>query len=182
MLKPLKFFQGPKGRRGYNLLSKEAAFLVLDMLAANPPPEQGYRSDWVRDQLAVSWKTGTSFGFRDAWSIGVVGPYVLAVWIGNFDGEGNPAFIGREAAAPLLFEIIDSLKSQDPEINEFSGRGLADLNLAKVEVCAVSGGLPGPDCKQLVSTWFIPGKSPIAKCEVHRRISINSAHGPARLH
>jgi penicillin-binding protein 1C len=127
--------------------------------------------------LDVSWKTGTSFGFRDAWSVGIVGPYVLAVWIGNFDGEGNPAFIGRDAAAPLFFEIIDSLRSQDGEINMHSGHGLADLNLTKVEVCAVSGGLPGPACKQTVSSWFIPGRSPIAKCDVHRRISVNSRTG-----
>lgn len=177
VLKPLKFLKTQKDEEGPRLLSKEASYLVLDILSANPNPLQGFRTEWIRDQLAVSWKTGTSFGFRDAWSVGIVGPYVLAVWIGNFDGEGNPAFIGREAAAPLFFEIIDSLKSQDPGISGFSGRGLADLNLTKVEVCAVSGGLPGPDCNQRVSTWFIPGKSPIAKCDVHRRISINSRTG-----
>jgi penicillin-binding protein 1C len=159
------------------LLSKEASFLLLDILSANPNPLQGFRTDWIRDHLTVSWKTGTSFGFRDAWSVGIAGPYVLGVWIGNFDGEGNPVFIGREAAAPLFFEIIDSLRSQDAGINEYSGKGLSDLNLAKVEVCALSGGLPGPDCNQRVSTWFIPGKSPIAKCDVHRRIFVNSRTG-----
>jgi penicillin-binding protein 1C len=97
--------------------------------------------------------------------------------MGNFDGEGNPAFIGREAAAPLFFEIIDSLKSQAREIVGFSRRGLSDLNLTKVEVCALSGGLPGPVCNQRASTWFIPGKSPIAKCDVHRRIYINARTG-----
>ncbi len=196
VLKPLKFISSartPDPRRslpqhdlsrGWNddhgnmqLLSKEASFLVLDMLASNPPPDQGYQPAWVRDQLQVSWKTGTSFGFRDAWSVGIVGPYVLAVWIGNFDGEGNPAFIGREAAAPLFFEIIDSLKSQDPGIGEFPGGSLADLNVTKVEVCALSGGLPGPECGQRASTWFIPGKSPIAQCDVHRRIYVNSRTG-----
>ncbi len=176
-LKRLKFLKSQKKEEGTRLLSKEASYLVLDILSDNPNPLQGFRTDWIRDHLAVSWKTGTSFGFRDAWSVGIVGPYALAVWIGNFDGEGNPAFIGREAAAPLFFEIIDSLKSQDHGIGEFSGKGLADLDLTKVEVCTLSGGLPGPDCKQRVSTWFIPGKSPIAKCAVHRRISINSRTG-----
>jgi penicillin-binding protein 1C len=142
------------------------------MLATNPPPYQGYRSDWVRDPLQVSWKTGTSFGFRDAWSVGIVGPYILAVWIGNFNGEGNPAFIGREAAAPLFFEIIDSLKSQDPEISSYRGRGMAGLNVSKVEVCALSGKLPGPACSHTIPTWFIPGKSPIETCDIHRKISI----------
>ncbi len=177
VLKPLRFLESQKAEEGTRLLSREASFLILDILLANPNPVQGFRTSWMRDQLAVSWKTGTSFGFRDAWSVGIVGPYVLAVWIGNFDGEGNPAFIGREAAAPLFFEIIDSLKSQDPGVNEFTGTGLEDLNLTKVEVCALSGGLPGPECKQRVSTWFIPGRSPIAKCDVHRRISVNSRTG-----
>ncbi len=176
-LKGFKFLKSQKEEEGARLLSKEASYLVLDMLSANPNPLQGFRPEWIRDHLPVSWKTGTSFGFRDAWSVGVVGPYVLAVWIGNFDGEGNPAFVGREAAAPLFFEIIDSLKSEDSEIDEFSGKGLAELNLTKVEVCALSGGLPGPDCTQRASTWFIPGTSPIAKCDVHRRISINSRTG-----
>lgn len=177
MQKPLKFLKSQKQEEGMRLLSKEASYLLLDILSTNPNPLQGFRTDWIRDHLTVSWKTGTSFGFRDAWSVGIVGPYVLGVWIGNFDGEGNHAFIGREAAAPLFFEIIDSLKSQDTHINELSGKGLADLNLTKVEVCSLSGGLPGPDCVQRVSTWFIPGRSPIAKCDVHRRIFVNSRSG-----
>jgi penicillin-binding protein 1C len=176
-LKPLKLLKGQRDEIGQQLLSKEASFLLLDMLASNPPPYQGYRTDWVRDTLIVSWKTGTSFGFRDAWSVGVAGPYILGVWIGNFDGEGNPAFIGREAAAPLLFEILDSIKSQDPSMREFHGHGLADLQVNKVEVCSLSGKLPGPACNHLVSTWFIPGKSPIHMCDIHRKISINLQTG-----
>ncbi len=174
---PLKLLKGQNDEEGVAMLSKEASFLVLDMLASNPPPYQGYRTDWVRDPLQVSWKTGTSFGFRDAWSAGIVGPYVLAVWIGNFDGEGNPALIGREAAAPLFFEIIDSLRSQDPEINSYRGIGPAKLNVSKVEVCSLSGKLPGPACGQTAATWFIPGKSPIEACDIHRKISINTRTG-----
>lgn len=177
LLKPLRFLKVQKEEKGTHLLSKEASFLVLDMLSANPPPFQGYRSDWVRDPVTVSWKTGTSFGFRDAWSIGIVGPYVLAVWIGNFDGEGNPAFIGREAAAPLFFEIIDSLRSQDPDIQQYHGTGLAELNLTRTEICALSGRIPGPACSHKATTWFIPGKSPIETCEIHRKISINTRTG-----
>ncbi len=176
-IKPLKLFKGQRDEEGVAMLSKESSFLALDMLASNPPPYQGYRSDWVRDPLQVQWKTGTSFGFRDAWSVGIVGPYVLAVWIGNFDGEGNPAFIGREAAAPLFFELIDSLKSQDPELSSYRGRGMAGLNVSKVEVCALSGKLPGPACSHTIPTWFIPGKSPIETCDIHRKISVNIRTG-----
>lgn len=177
LLKPLRWFKGQPKDKGRRLLSREASFLVLDMLETNPRPYQGYRYDWTRDSLAVAWKTGTSFGFRDAWSVGVVGPYVLAIWIGNFDGEGNPAFIGREAAAPLFFAIVDALKSQDGELRQFCGPGLAELNLTKIEVCSVSGMLPGPACSRKVSTWFIPGKSPIRTCDIHRVIYIDTRTG-----
>lgn len=177
MFKPIRLFKGERDEEGLSLLSREASFLVLDMLASNPPPYQGYRTDWVRDPHQVSWKTGTSFGFRDAWSVGIAGPYVLAVWIGNFDGEGNPSFIGREAAAPLFFEIVDSLRSQDPEVGSFRRKGPFDLNVTKVEVCSLSGKLPGPACPQTTATWFIPGRSPIETCDIHRKISVNIRTG-----
>lgn len=176
-LRPLKFVKGRREEEGRSLLSREASFLVLDMLASNPPPDQAYRSAWVRDPISISWKTGTSFGFRDAWSIGIAGPYVLGIWVGNFNGEGNPAFIGREAAAPLLFEIIDSLRAQNQEIKAYRSRGLADLNLTKVNVCALSGGILGSACPHRAETWFIPGTSPIAKCDVHRKISVHRRTG-----
>ncbi len=175
--KPLRWFKNQPKDKGRRLLSREASFLVLDMLEANPRPSQGYRSDWTRDSVPVAWKTGTSFGFRDAWSVGVVGPYVLLVWVGNFDGEGNPAFIGREAAAPLFFAIIDALKSQDGELRRYCGPGLAELNLTRIEVCSVSGKLPGPACSRKVETWFIPGKSPIQTCDIHRLIYVDTRTG-----
>ena len=89
------------------LLSREASFLVLDMLrdVVRPDPPTRDRAE----RQTVAWKTGTSFGFRDAWSVGIVGHHVLAVWVGNFDGSANPALVGREAAAPLFFAIADSL-------------------------------------------------------------------------
>jgi penicillin-binding protein 1C len=175
--KPLRWFTDQPQDKGRRLLSKEASFLVLDMLEANPRPYQGFRPEWTRDPITVAWKTGTSFGVRDAWSVGVVGPYALVVWVGNFDGEGNPAFIGRKAAAPLFFTIVDALKSQDDEFRRFVGPGLAELNIIKTEVCSISGKLPGPACSRKVSTWFIPGKSPIQTCDIHRVIYIDTKTG-----
>ena len=97
----------PGSQARKRLLSAEASFMVLDMLRDVPRPEASALASGQRQSLA--WKTGTSFGFRDAWSIGVVGNYVLAVWTGNFDGSANPALVGRLAAAPLFFAIADSL-------------------------------------------------------------------------
>ena len=157
------------------LLSPEASFLVLDMLRKNPRP--GTTAVQARSKdLPVAWKTGTSYAFRDAWSIGVFGPYVLAVWVGNFDGSGNPAFIGRSAAAPLFFEIVDSLENTVKQ-QYFAASPEPTLNLRKIDVCADSGDLPSRHCPRTVRSWFIPGKSPITVSNVHRAIQIDKATG-----
>ena len=124
----------------------------------------------------VYWKTGTSHGFRDAWSIAVFDHYVLGVWVGNFDGHANPALIGRTAAAPLLFQIIDSLRATWPEplIPHLPPSG---ANLKRVEFCAISGDLPNEHCTQHVEGWFIPGISPIKTCDVHREVLVDKANG-----
>ncbi len=122
----------------------------------------------------VFWKTGTSHGFRDAWSIGVFDHYVLAVWIGNFDGHANGAFVGGTAAAPLLFQIIDSLRANWPEPD----KPLATPpNLKRTKFCSISGDLPGAHCTDLVEGWFIPGVSPIKTCTVHREVLVDVATG-----
>jgi penicillin-binding protein 1C len=124
----------------------------------------------------VYWKTGTSHGFRDAWSIAVFDHYVLGVWVGNFDGRANPAFVGRTAAAPLLFQIIDSLRATWPEpiTPHLPPPG---ANLKRVEFCALSGDLPNASCTQRVEGWFIPGMSPIKTCNVHREVLVDRATG-----
>ena len=149
------------------LLSEEAAFVTLDMLAANPRPDTGAPA-----ARAVAWKTGTSWGFRDAWSAGVFGRYVLVVWVGNFDGSGNPAFIGVKAAAPLFFQIVDSLRSQ--QLDPPEPPRVPPHNLSRIEVCAASGDLPNEYCPERLSTWFLPGKSPIRPSTLHRAVFIDT--------
>ncbi|MXX76547.1 MAG: penicillin-binding protein 1C [Holophagales bacterium] len=152
------------------LLSAEASFLVLDMLRDVPRPDSSSHRMVVRQPIA--WKTGTSFGFRDAWSVGVAGPYVLAVWVGNFDGSPNPAFVGREAAAPLFFAIADSLRL--PAVSDHPPPG---LNVRRVEVCASTGDLPGPHCPRTTLSWFVPGVSPIKESSVYRAVRIDPSTG-----
>ena len=174
------------------VLSEEASFLVLDMLRDVARPNAPARGFDARP--AVAWKTGTSFGFRDAWSVGIVGHYVLAVWVGNFDGSANPALVGREAAAPLFFAIADSIPA--PEGLDESPRGdrpwwaVLDelpatpgaLNLRRVEVCATTGDLPGPHCPRTTRSWFIPGVSPIRVSTVYRAIDIDRRTGLRSCH
>ena len=159
--------------RGRSIMMPEAAFLTLEMLNL-PRPEMGRA---YSDHAApVFWKTGTSHGFRDAWSIAVFNHYVLAVWIGNFDGRANGTFVGRIAAAPLLFQIIDSLRMNWPEPNQ-PHLPPPGANLKRVSFCAVSGDLPGPHCTQQVEGWFIPGISPIKPCDVHQEVLVDAVSG-----
>ncbi|MBL8525169.1 MAG: penicillin-binding protein 1C, partial [Betaproteobacteria bacterium] len=163
---------GEGTRPSTHLLSEESAFVTLDMLKTNPRPDTGQPA-----QPAVAWKTGTSWGFRDAWTAGVFGRYVLVVWVGNFDGAGNPAFIGVSAAAPLFFNIVDALRHEGVIANETPR--LPPGKLTRVDVCAGSGDLPNADCPQRVSTWYQPGKSPIRISQLHKRVLIDRRTGEA---
>ena len=102
LLRPLRYLQSDPQVPGVRVLSDEASFVTLEMLKDNPRPDSNLASESLLNVAPVAWKTGTSYGFRDAWTAGIVGPYALLVWLGNFNGEGNPAFVGVTAAAPLL--------------------------------------------------------------------------------
>jgi penicillin-binding protein 1C len=159
---------------GPRLLSAEAAFITLDMLRHNPRPDDDGAPP-MRNRWPIAWKTGTSWGFRDAWSVGVVGPYVLVVWIGDFTGRGNPSFVGIDAAAPLFFRIADAVnfaRAKEPALPLTPPPGVS-----KVAVCAESGDLPNVWCPHKIDTWYIPGKSPIRVSQLHRGVAIDIASG-----
>jgi penicillin-binding protein 1C len=158
------------GAQGPRLLSEEAAFITLQMLRTNRRPDTGEPA-----APPVAWKTGTSWGFRDAWTAGVFGRYVLLVWVGNFDGTGNPAFVGVQTAAPLFFGIVDSLRGQHLDVPE--PEPAPPANVTRIEVCSASGDLPNDLCKEREQTWFIPGKSPIRISQLHRAVTVDAASG-----
>jgi penicillin-binding protein 1C len=187
--RPLRFFAAPwaggddgglSGESGAGedpgerLLSPEAAAITLRMLERNPAPDE-LRPGGGRP-IPVAYKTGTSIGFKDAWSLAVFDRFVLCVWLGNFSGEGNNAFIGRLTATPLQFSIIDALTAELSPSQLFPPRPMPP-GVSLVEVCAVSGDIPGEDCPQRVETWFIPGVSAINRCRIHRRIPIDPRTG-----
>lgn len=173
VLRPLRYRSDAPVGDAVRLLSAEASFITLDMLRQNPRPDEGVPARGGR--LPVYWKTGTSWGFRDAWSAGIFGPYVLIVWSGHFDGRGNPALIGSEAAAPLFFRIVDALIAQQPGLSEPAWT--IPGGVRRVDVCLASGDLPNADCPQVGPTWFIPGKSPIRVSSVHRAVWIDTRSG-----
>lgn len=173
--KPLRLTKETPLEVGKRLLSPEASFLVQDILEHSKRPNN---HDTLK--LPISWKTGTSSGFRDAWTLGSFGPYVLGVWIGNFDNTANPAFIGKNIASPLFFEIIEAIHQEIP-IPKYS-KEVNSKNIIKLSVCKASGLLPTRFCKTQEETWFIPGKSPIRTDTIFREVAINPENGLRTCH
>ncbi|MEO8097133.1 MAG: penicillin-binding protein 1C [Acidobacteriota bacterium] len=174
VMQPIRTRTSEPARQGSRLLSTQASFITVDMLSNNPRPGED-KSLAPRGRWPVAWKTGTSWGFRDAWSAGIAGPYVLVVWIGDFEARGNPSFVGVDAAAPLFFRIVDALSLQQPDdVFQFP---TAPAGVSKVAVCTESGDLPNHDCPQTVETWYIPGKSPIRVSQLHRAVTMNISTG-----
>lgn len=174
VLQPLRMQKtDPQQKTPVRLLSEEASFMTLDMLRQHRRP--GDTLAQAPSSLPVYWKTGTSWGFRDAWSVGIFGPYVLVVWEGNFDSKGNNVFVGADAAAPLFFNIIDSITASYPDVQE-PKRSLPK-GLKRVDICLASGDLPTQWCQQKGKTWFIPGKSPIKVDTVYRPVRLDKLTG-----
>ena len=123
----------------------------------------------------VAWKTGTSFGFRDAWAIGCTPEYVVAVWAGNADGEGRPGLVGVHVAAPILFDIFSML----PANVEWFEPPHDDLTALRV--CAESGHLATPSCSHPVVRYELAGVTHTRPCPYHQRVHL-SADGNTRVH
>ncbi len=160
-----------------SILDHASSFLVLDMLSRAEFQSRRFHRLLRRGSIPVSWKTGTSSGFRDAWTVGAFGPYVLGVWIGNFSGEANRQFIGREVAAPLFFELVDTVKVHEKLDATSTLAWQPPHKVKKVDICATSGKLPGAHCLHRSQIFFIPGTSPIGTCDVHRQIWISKSDG-----
>jgi len=173
VLRPLRLRVDDPSPKGTRLLSDAASFMVMDMLRQNPRPDAAFGAE--RTHLPVAWKTGTSWAFHDAWTAGSFGPYVLVVWVGNFDGTPNNAFVGVEAAAPLFFQIVDALRAERRHMHAPIRH--MPVNLKRVEICLASGELPSQWCPQRGWTWFIPGRSPIRVDNIYRPLVIDDATG-----
>lgn len=156
------------------LLTPEAAFVTLSMLEA-PDPDRMARSQGGV-VLPVRLKTGTSNGFRDAWAVGQLGPYVLAVWVGNFNNTANPLLVGGMVAAPLFMDMAREMAAAERMTDPFRDPA-PSLNVEKLRVCAATGDLDTSLCPETTQTWFIPGVSPVAPSGVFRTILIDKASG-----
>ncbi|HEX9979986.1 MAG TPA: penicillin-binding protein 1C [Flavobacterium sp.] len=128
-------------------------------------PEGDEAWKFYDSSLRIAWKTGTSFGNRDAWAIGTNHGYVVGIWVGNATGEGRPELTGVSSAAPILFDIFNLL----PKKNRFP----VPLNdLEEVEVCRLSGYLAQENCPKMKQLVPIKGKT-TGLCLYHRTIHLD---------
>lgn len=156
MMRDLVYIKGQTTNAPRAMISPESAYLTLTMLERPDPDALPFTAERA---LPVYWKTGTSNGFRDAWTVGVFGPYVLALWTGHFDGRQNPAFVGVEIAAPSFFELVSAIERQEA-LHDTVHPAMSALNIARVGLCRQTGTIN--NCGEGYTGWFIPGKSPIA--------------------
>jgi len=148
-----------KGQKPPSIVSREASFLITDILTRITRPDLPSNFDNTYHLPRIAWKTGTSYGKRDAWSIGYNKRYTVGVWVGNFSGEGVPELSGANTATPLLFSIFNSLDYNSPK-----GWFAVPPNVALRKVCAVSGDIPEDFCDHQITGYYIMGVSAYHKC------------------
>ncbi len=130
------------------------------------PGEEGLWQQFSSSKK-IAWKTGTSFGFRDAWAIGVTPKYVVAVWAGNTTGEGRAGLIGVQTAAPAMFDIFRLL----PQTNWFEK---PKYNYVYVPVCRQSGFRANVDCENSDTLMMPPNALRSPLCPYHKIIQLDA--------
>lgn len=147
-------------QKGTPVLSPEAAYLTTNILTQITRPDLPTNFDNTYHLPKIAWKTGTSYGKRDAWSIGYNRRYTVGVWVGNFSGEGVPELSGANTATPLLFSIFNALDYNSPK-----GWYKSPGNIAVRNVCPVSGDIPTDFCAHQIPDQYIVGVSAYRKCQ-----------------
>ena len=121
------------------LFNAASIYLTYDSLKTVNRPQNDENWEFFDASKQIAWKTGTSFGFRDAWAIGTTKDYVVGVWVGNADGEGRPGLVGIQTAAPILFEVFNIL----PHSTWFS-KPYDDMQ--EITICSKSGHRASKNC------------------------------------
>ncbi len=148
------------------LISPGACYLTLEVLKELKRPGAEYYWDQYRDRYPIAWKTGTSYGQRDAWAVGVTPQWTIAVWVGNFSGEGNSNLSGARSAAPLMLDIFNYL----PKSKENNWFKQPVKGLKSVTICLDTGFAAGLDCEKTVTVLSPGGKKPLKPCPYHKGI------------
>lgn len=154
------------------LFSPGASYLISEILSELERPDFPASWEFSPNIPKVAWKTGTSYGRKDAWSVGYNTEYAVGVWVGNFSGESSPDLVGADAAAPLLFEIFKAISAGR------NSRWFAPApEVSSRLVCSVSGLPPNDFCPGTIEEFYLPGISPSGKCNIHQQILVDSISG-----
>ena len=157
-----------------NLFRPGGTWQVFDALTeVNRPEEIDWKS--IPSMRPVAWKTGTSYGFRDAWAVGVTPRYAVGVWVGNASGEGKPGLVGARTAGPVLFDVLSLLPAAPTWFERPDGV------FVDAEVCRLSGHLKGRFCLDADTVLILPAGRRTTSCPYHRPVVL-SADGAYRLH
>ncbi len=154
--------------RETEILSEASSYMITEILTQLARPDLPV--DWQNTphMPKIAWKTGTSYGRRDAWSIGYNRKYTIGVWVGNFSGEGIPELNGADKAAPLLFRIFNAVDYDSEEDWYHMPDGLGFRY-----ICSESGKEPNDYCINQVIDYFIPGISGSAVCDHMKTVFVN---------
>ena len=154
------------------LLREGTAYIITELLSEVERPDLPTCWESAINLPKVAWKTGTSYGHKDAWSIGYSPKYTIGVWVGNFDGTGSPAIVGAETAGPILFDLFNAIAGMDNNTWYVKPSEVEDR-----EVCSLSGMPLSPYCRHSKHELYIPGISPNQQCTLHRAIAIDKETG-----
>ncbi len=169
---PLRMLEGQKPGPPTRLVSPEAGWLVSDILTDLKRPDLPGSWEFTADIPKVAWKTGTSYGRKDAWAIGYDPDFTIGVWTGNFSAEGSIAIVGAETSAPLMFDIFSAIQ---PDGNDSWFKMPPGID--QRTVCATSGQVNTEACPDAINEYYIVGVSPSTRCTVHKSILVDTKTG-----
>jgi penicillin-binding protein 1C len=152
--------------------SRSAAHLTRRALRIRDRPDFPSRRRFARMPKNIHWKTGTSYGHRDAWAAGSTGAFTAVIWTGNFDNTPSVHLVGADAAGPILFDLLEALGDGGEE-------GPPPRDLVGVEVCAFSGRLSGPGCGHTKIILAPKKHVPTERCPYHVAIDVERKTGLA---
>ncbi len=166
------FREDQSSEQKVKLLSKGACFLTLETLKDLKRSGSDRYWEVFDGKRQIAWKTGTSYGHRDAWAAGVTPEWTVCVWAGNFTGEMNPRIIGTSAAGPLMFRLFELLEEKE---NSWFESPLQDIE--PVTLCAETGFVAGEDCKSTISSWKPVHAPQLQTCPYHKKIFVSKSKG-----
>jgi penicillin-binding protein 1C len=158
-----------KQQNNVSLVSEESTFLINQILTQITRPDLPNNYDYTYRMPKIAWKTGTSFGKKDAWSVGYNARYTVGVWIGNFSGEGVPELSGANIATPLLFDIFNTI-----DYNSTAQWFRKPENVTLRKVCTESGDVPNDFCQHTILDYQIMGVSKMTRCQHAKQVWVNT--------